>query len=87
MAKPVRARHRRWDGGADPCARPDGKGWNLYVEFYPHKYGLYAAPQIEGPWRRMEMKSPDARHGSVVEIDAKTMRALREAYPDGGTPD
>ena len=76
-----------WTEAQTLVRAPDGKGWNLYVEFYPHKYGLYAAPQIEGPWRRVEMKSPDARHGSVVEIDAKTMRALREAYPDGGTPD
>lgn len=69
-----------WTEAQTLAAAPDGKGWFLFVEHYPLEYYLYYAPTIDGKWEKIEMTSPDARHGSVINITGERMLAVRRAY-------
>ncbi len=69
-----------WTEAQTLTCSPDGKGWYLYAEHYPLEYYMYKAETIEGPWNRVEIESPDARHGSVLRINSEQMEAIRKAY-------
>lgn len=69
-----------WTEAQTLAMAPDGKGWFLFVEHYPLEYYLYSAPSIDGKWEKIEIMSPDARHGSVINITGEQMLAIKRAY-------
>ena len=69
-----------WREAQTLARNPRDNGWYLFVERYPIEYTLYEASQIEGPWVKKNIASPDARHGSVVRIDETTYQALLKAF-------
>jgi hypothetical protein len=41
---------------------------------------LYEASSIEGKWTEKEMNAPNARHGSIIWIDADRYRSILKVY-------
>lgn len=69
-----------WREAQTLVPKPENNGWYLFVEHYPLEYDLYEASSIEGPWTHKEIKSPDARHGSMIWVDGATYQAIVRAY-------
>jgi len=75
-------------------ASPDGRDWYLYYEQYAGtSYGLSMAPRLAGPWyqvsgntgvpdwNKYEM-TPEARHGSMLQITRSQYDKLVRAFPE-----
>jgi hypothetical protein len=58
---------------------PDNKP-RIYAEQYPHKYELYQADAMNGPWKKVDFTPPEARHGCIVQINEGEFNALMKAY-------
>lgn len=69
-----------WREAQTLVQNPNNNGWYLFVEHYPLEYDLYEASSIQGPWIHREIKSPNARHGSVIWVDWTTYQAITRAY-------
>lgn len=77
---PGRAITDNWREGQTLVRNPKDNGWYLYVERYPYEYTLYETTDIEGTWKKKEIKPLYVRHGSVVRVNESTYRAILKAY-------